>query len=545
MSRVIVKGKAVVDPLSKMAESGTVLQEADGTVWSVMLTLTDVSFGVKGHNKFYAIQIILRDTAVHEAHVFFKWGRIGAKTPQRKLMGPMTVDAAKALFTAKFELKTENAWPLHSAAFEPVPHKYTLIELDYTGDDTDNAPTTTTAPVVDVPPSRLPPSVQAFVKMICDVDLIAQEMAEMHLDLKRMPLGKLSKHQIDKGYAILDRISGVLQDMASLEAEKPTENDDDAEEVTRSTRRRSTRKKALPTKLRTQLTKCKAQLKSLSSEFYTLVPHDFGMHLPPVIDSIWELKLKLDLLEVLSDVEITQRMIRDKAVVDMNPVDAHYASLHTEMEEVDASCDEFKRIAEYIALTHAPTHRQYALRVDAIHRVQREAEMSHTALFDAVGNHQLLWHGSRLANIASILTKGLRIAPPEAPSTGYMFGKGVYFADVASKSANYCWATATQTKGVLMLAEVALGKTHDVLEAEEFSYDKVERLGCDSVFGIGRMTPATETHITYDNGVRMPKGELEPTDADGSLLYNEYVVYRTEQVRIRYVVTLHFDFTTA
>jgi poly [ADP-ribose] polymerase len=33
--------------------------------------------------------------------------------------------------------------------------------------------------------------------------------------------------------------------------------------------------------------------------------------------------------------------------------------------------------------------------------------------------------------------QGLRIAPPEAPVTGYMFGKGVYFADSSSKSANY------------------------------------------------------------------------------------------------------------
>ena len=30
-----------------------------------------------------------------------------------------------------------------------------------------------------------------------------------------------------------------------------------------------------------------------------------------------------------------------------------------------------------------------------------------------------------------ILSQGLRIAPPEAPVTGYMFGKGVYFADVS------------------------------------------------------------------------------------------------------------------
>jgi len=36
-------------------------------------------------------------------------------------------------------------------------------------------------------------------------------------------------------------------------------------------------------------------------------------------------------------------------------------------------------------------------------------------------------------------TQGLRIAPKEAPVTGYMFGKGVYFADMSSKSANYCF----------------------------------------------------------------------------------------------------------
>ena len=32
----------------------------------------------------------------------------------------------------------------------------------------------------------------------------------------------------------------------------------------------------------------------------------------------------------------------------------------------------------------------------------------------------LLWHGSRLTNWVGILSRGLRIAPPEAPVTGYM-----------------------------------------------------------------------------------------------------------------------------
>lgn len=32
----------------------------------------------------------------------------------------------------------------------------------------------------------------------------------------------------------------------------------------------------------------------------------------------------------------------------------------------------------------------------------------------------LLWHGSRLTNMVGILSSGLRVAPPEAPVTGYM-----------------------------------------------------------------------------------------------------------------------------
>lgn len=51
-------------------------------------------------------------------------------------------------------------------------------------------------------------------------------------------------------------------------------------------------------------------------------------------------------------------------------------------------------------------------------------------------------------------TPGLRIAPPEAPVTGYMFGKGVYFADMFSKSANYCCASQQSSAGVLLLCEV-------------------------------------------------------------------------------------------
>lgn len=81
----------------------------------------------------------------------------------------------------------------------------------------------------------------------------------------------------------------------------------------------------------------------------------------------------------------------------------------------------------------------------------------------------MLWHGSRTTNYVGILSEGLRIAPPDAPVTGYMFGKGIYFSDVPSKAANYCHATINNNEGILVLSEVALGTMHEVYRSEKFS----------------------------------------------------------------------------
>ncbi len=65
----------------------------------------------------------------------------------------------------------------------------------------------------------------------------------------------------------------------------------------------------------------------------------------------------------------------------------------------------------------------------------------------------LLWHGSRIANFVGILSQGLRIAPPEAPVSGYLFGKGIYLADLAEKSIHYC-RSGVSPKALILLIEV-------------------------------------------------------------------------------------------
>ena len=61
-----------------------------------------------------------------------------------------------------------------------------------------------------------------------------------------------------------------------------------------------------------------------------------------------------------------------------------------------------------------------------------------------------------MTNFVGILSQGLRIAPPEAPSSGYLYGKGVYFADMAQKSSGYCYPV--NKYALILLGEVALGK---------------------------------------------------------------------------------------
>lgn len=111
--------------------------------------------------------------------------------------------------------------------------------------------------------------------------------------------------------------------------------------------------------------------------------------------------------------------------------------------------------------TRAPTH-NFGLEVISAFSVERKGEANRYWPFKKLDNKRMLWHGSRITNYVGILSQGLRIAPREAPTTGYMLGKGVYFSDLSSKAANYCMATPDNPEGILLLCEVALGNAFPV-----------------------------------------------------------------------------------
>lgn len=92
----------------------------------------------------------------------------------------------------------------------------------------------------------------------------------------------------------------------------------------------------------------------------------------------------------------------------------------------------------------------------------------------------------------------------------------------------------------MLLSEVALGNTHDLLRA-----DYIEKLpkGKHSTKGIGSTQPDPKgAHIRAD-GVVVPMGKpITKRSVSSSLLYNEYIVYDANQVNIQYLLKVKFNY---
>jgi hypothetical protein len=203
-------------------------------------------------------------------------------------------------------------------------------------------------------------------------------------------------------------------------------------------------------------------------------------------------------------------------------------------------------VVNYVKNTHGTTHTQFKLEVMEVFDLERKGERERFQKFSNLHNRALLWHGSRKTNFAGILSQGLRIAPPNAPVSGYMFGKGVYFADSVSKSAQYVHCYNGDNIGLMLLNEVALG---DMLELNNSDYnagDKAKDQNKHSVKGCGRITPDPKGFSTLENGCVVPCGKGKDTSSYGHILqYNEYIVYDEAQIMQKYLIKMKFNYSNS
>ncbi|KAK4788973.1 hypothetical protein SAY86_020292 [Trapa natans] len=494
------KGAAVLDQwLPDHVKAHYHVLQLDGDIYDAMLNQTNV--GVN-NNKFYVIQLLECDTG-GSYMVYNRWGRVGVKG-QNKLLGPYTSqESAIHEFSEKFYAKTRNHW-LNRKDFTCYPKCYTWLEMDYSEkEEADVKDKLVSAHALSIQPreTKLEARLAKFISLICNVSMMKQHMMEIGYNAEKLPLGKLSKSTIMKGYDVLKRIADVI--------------------------RQSDRR----------------MLEQLSGEFYTVIPHDFGFKKMRdfVIDTPQKLKNKLEMVEALSEIEVATKLLKEDIGSEGDPLYGHYQRLNCELIPIEFDSEEFSMIAKYMHNTHAETHSNYSVDIVNIFRVSREVEKVHFSEYSCAKNRMLLWHGSRLTNWTGILSQGLRIAPPEAPVTGYMFGKGVYFADMFSKSANYCYASSTSTAGVLLLCEVALGDMEELLDAK-YDADKLPH-GKLSTKGVGATSPDPLEAQILDDGTMVPLGKPKRhSGPKGPLLYNEYIVYNVSQIRMRYIVQVNFNY---
>ena len=163
--------------------------------------------------------------------------------------------------------------------------------------------------------------------------MMEKSVVEVGYDAKKLPLGKLSKDTIKKGYSILKELEKVI------------------------------------------LGKKKGNCDDLSSEFFRFIPHDFGFANMRnfTINTKEKLKAKLNLVEQLDDIEIAKRLLDETDNEDINELDSNYKKLKCKLVTLDKSHSEYKMVNEYLLNTHGATHGMKLELLD-LFKVDKEGE---------------------------------------------------------------------------------------------------------------------------------------------------------------------------
>lgn len=400
-------------------------------------------------------------------------------------------------FKRLFLEKTGNEWEswVNKDDFEKQPGKFFPLEIDYGVDESRQKDIGSLGAK-----SKLDPRVIGLMKMLFDLETYRAAMMEFEINMSEMPLGKLSKSNIQRGFEVLTEVQNLIE-----------LNDSDVG-----------RKESL--------------IVDASNRFFTLIP---SVH-PHIIRDEDDLKSKIQMLETLRDIEIASSLINFENN-DEDPFDTNYKKLHCNITPLPHDSSDYQLIKKYLETTHAPTHKEWALELEDAYAINREGEYdAYLPHKSSLKNRMLLWHGSRVTNFVGILSQGLRIAPPEAPATGYMFGKGLYFADLVSKSAQYCYTHKNNPMGLMLLSEVALGEVHELKRAKYM--DKPPR-GKHSTKGVGKTKPLDTEYERWGDEVTVPCGRPVPSGVKNSeLLYNEYIVYNPAQVKLQFLLKVHFQY---
>jgi len=357
-------------------------------------------------------------------------------------------------------------------------------------------------------PSSLDPRVQDLIQNLFDQNTLDTSLVDLGLDVRKIKL--IDQSSISRAFSILKQIEENM-------SPAPGQSDSDHG----------------------------AKLAGMSNDFFGLIPHSASS--PPPIKTADMIKEKAQMLTTLVDIEIAQRLMRQSdpaAELNMNPTDIKYRKLRTKISPLEAYQQEYAIIQRMVENTQSDEF-PYSIELEGVFEVDREGEEDRFTPFAKMPHHRLLWHGSRMTNYIGILSQGLRVAPPEAPVTGYFLGKGIYFANMVAVSGQYCRATKDKTTGYLLLADVALGRGYQIAHGKFIGKDDLEDAGFHSVKCAGTKCPDPAYDLIFTEGMIASLGKESKSIVPVSeLIHDEIVIYAPEQARIRYMLKVKFNFPT-
>lgn len=194
------------------------------------------------------------------------------------------------------------------------------------------------------------------------------------------------------------------------------------------------------------------------------------------------------------------------------------------LTEIDQKSSEYQQQRDFFLASCMPWEHKFdfGLKIERIYRVARPNDAPLKVGGEGV---RQLFHGSPWEGAKGIVCDGLRL-----PNNPGMFGKGLYFADCPLKCWRYCFSSrqasqliprVTGRGGLIFICWVDLGEMREEKEARTdlAGYD---RGGWKAWFTGGRGAYDSVKAVEQEEG--------------GAVRVPEYVVYRTDQVRLAYLV---------
>ncbi|XP_010727343.1 protein mono-ADP-ribosyltransferase PARP4-like [Meleagris gallopavo] len=249
-----------------------------------------------------------------------------------------------------------------------------------------------------------------------------------------------------------------------------------------------------------------AALQEMMMEFYQLIRHKTEIDYEV---SKRLLSTKQDLCQLMRDM----LNVRETSISCPNPSSlAKYQALRCKIDAIGPISDEFLNVERQVLKNN---YNGCSVRILQVYRIGRVSE---TAEFmSSLGNVRSLFHASSVRNFMGILSRGLLMPKVvvedhgvERTDTGNL-GSGIYFSDSVSASIKYSSPSEMDGTRLLAVCDVALGSCLDLYE-RDFSLTAAPS-GYNSVHGV-RKTAGISSDFEDD----------------------EFVVYKTTQVKIRYVV---------